>query len=207
MKTTFTQLLVIISTTVIFTSCFGGKTEEPEELTVTTDHAEEVAKEETPPQEVAAVQEEAAPTEESSEEGEPTEAPIAAESTSSGQEVDTNEVAMPPPVESMPMQQAEDIPAAVAAPEAAPQAEVVTYDMPTSGRVVLYSKKNNTKIFSETNKNSKVIGVLEQGDHELVEVQGEWARLNSGHFVMVKELSRKAIPRSMPGKLWRKPAA
>lgn len=60
-------------------------------------------------------------------------------------------------------------------------------------RRVLYVKANGTPVREKANSKATVLSKLKRGDHLLVNIEGDWARLDQGGYIAMKALSEKGI--------------
>jgi hypothetical protein len=86
----------------------------------------------------------------------------------------------------------------------APVAENPTAPTPaggSSGGVVRYVTPGGSKLYDKPNGES--LRNLEQGDHPLVNEEGEWSRTSDGYYVPAASLTAAPIPRLKQAKEWR----
>lgn len=114
------------------------------------------------------------------EDAEPVE-PTAQESEEAGQEA-----AVPPPAASLPQEQ-------LSAPVDTPVAATPPAVSGSATRRVLYVKANGTPVREKANSKAKILSKLKRGDHILVNIEGEWARLDQGGYIAMTGLSEKGI--------------
>jgi hypothetical protein len=74
--------------------------------------------------------------------------------------------------------------------------------IPSGEGRVKYVRSDRLSIYSQPNASSASLGKLEKGDHILVSIEGDWARLASGGFVQLASLSDKGIGRSRGQGTW-----
>ena len=70
-------------------------------------------------------------------------------------------------------------------------------------QAVYYVKAGGAKLYDQPGK-GRSTGALKKGDHVLVSVEGEWARIDNGKFVSMKNLSTKGIARAKSAAIWSK---
>jgi len=91
--------------------------------------------------------------------------------------------------------------AAAAAPADADTTAIAQPAVPFTGATVRYVIKGGTPVFDAPA--GRQIRSLGQGDHILVAVEGEWARVHDGTFVRAADLSEKAVPRPRSRAKWK----
>ncbi len=83
----------------------------------------------------------------------------------------------------------------------APVAENPTAPSPSGGGVVRYVSPGGSKLYDKPNGDT--LRSLEQGDHPLVNEEGEWSRTSDGYYVPAASLTSSPIPRAKQAKDWR----
>ena len=105
-------------------------------------------------------------------------------------------------------------PAADAAPASEPaSAEAAPVPPPTSespgsgmvmntARRVMYVRVDNAVMREKPEQKSKIVGKASKGDHFLVAIEGDWAKLDGGTYMSLKVLSEKAVGRPKKDAAW-----
>jgi hypothetical protein len=107
---------------------------------------------------------------------------------------------------------ADAAPASEPASEAAPVTPPAS-ESPGSGTVmntarrVMYVSVDNAVMREKPEQKSKIVGKASKGDHFLVAIEGDWAKLDSGVYMSVKVLSEKAVGRPKKEAAWAQGAA
>jgi hypothetical protein len=112
----------------------------------------------------------------------------------------------PPPVESVPLPEPESEPEKTA-PIYEEKVTNGSMDPASDGagtRRVLYVKVNGVKIYDSPNTAGKVVDRLNKGDHILVDIEGEWAKLGENQYVQMKSLSMRGIGKKKSKATWKK---
>ena len=100
-----------------------------------------------------------------------------------------HEGAVPPPAAvPAPVQQEQ-----IAAPIDTPAATTAPAIAGSATRRVMYVKSSGTPVREKANSKAKILNKLNRGDHILVNIEGEWARLDQGGYIAMKGLSEKGI--------------
>lgn len=114
---------------------------------------------------------------------------------------------------------ADAVPASDSAPASAPaSAEAAPVPPPTSeslvsgtvmntARRVMYVSVDNAVMREKPEQKSKIVGKASKGDHFLVAIEGDWAKLDGGTYMSLKVLSEKAVGRPKKDAAWSQGAA
>ena len=89
---------------------------------------------------------------------------------------------------------AEESAATPQSPTPVPQSQGTSVD--TTGATVWYVKSSATGVYDAPG--GKQVASLRKGDHILVVVDGEWAKVHDGTWIRAKDLSQKPIGRTRP---------
>ena len=89
---------------------------------------------------------------------------------------------------------AEEAAEAPESPTPVPQPQGSSVD--TTGAAVWYVKSSTTAVYDAPG--GKQVASLRKGDHILVVVDGEWAKVHDGTWLRTKDLSQKPIGRTRP---------
>ncbi|MFK7825696.1 MAG: hypothetical protein AB8G05_16205 [Oligoflexales bacterium] len=76
----------------------------------------------------------------------------------------------------------------------------------SSDRVVRFVTADGTPVYDRPDAGASSLSTLYQGDPLVVSIQGEWAEITSGRYVMTSSLSEKMIPRPQGESPWNPPA-
>jgi len=76
-----------------------------------------------------------------------------------------------------------------------------------TARRVMYVSVDNAVMREKAEQKSKIVGKASKGDHFLVAIEGDWAKLDSGAYMSVKVLSEKAVGRPKKDAAWSQGAA
>ena len=81
-------------------------------------------------------------------------------------------------------------------------------DAPTdsSDRVVRYVTADGTPVYDRPDPGASSLSTLYQGDPLVVAIQGEWAEITPGRYVMTSSLSEKIVPRLQGESPWGPPS-
>jgi len=71
-----------------------------------------------------------------------------------------------------------------------------------TGARVKYVQKGSVSVYSDASEGSSVVRTARKGDHLLVEVSGDWAKVSSGGFIKVADLTDKAVGRPRSSGRW-----
>lgn len=75
-----------------------------------------------------------------------------------------------------------------------------------SQRVVRYVTADGTTVYDRPDSSATSLSTLFQGDPLVVSIQGEWAEITSGRYVMTSSLSEQMIPRVRGVAPWTAPS-
>ncbi|NRA43650.1 MAG: hypothetical protein HRU09_01710 [Oligoflexales bacterium] len=75
-----------------------------------------------------------------------------------------------------------------------------------SDRVVRYVTSDGTPVYDRPDSSAASLSTLFQGDPLVVAIQGEWAEITSGRYVMTSSLSEKIVPRLKGESSWNPPS-
>ena len=98
-------------------------------------------------------------------------------------------------------------------PKAESQAEAAPVPPPTSespgtgtvmntARRVMYVSVDNAVMREKPEPKSKIVGKASKGDHFLVAIEGDWAKMDGGAYMSLKVLSEKAVGRPKKEAAW-----
>jgi hypothetical protein len=104
-------------------------------------------------------------------------------------------------VPQVPQATAAAAPATQAAPAAAPQSQPLPAAAPSSGSVVKYVTVSGVNLYAAPDGKS-VVKPLEQGDHPLVNDEGEWSKTSDGYFIQNSSLTTSPVGRVRTPKTW-----
>ena len=90
--------------------------------------------------------------------------------------------------------------------EAAPSPSLGDAPADTSDRVVRYVTADGTPVYDRPDSSATSLSTLYQGDPLVVAIQGEWAEITSGRYVMTSSLSEKIVPRQRNESSWNPPS-
>jgi len=76
-----------------------------------------------------------------------------------------------------------------------------------TARRVMYVSVDNAVMRENPEPKAKIVGKASKGDHFLVAIEGDWAKLDGGGYMSLKVLSEKAVGRSKKDAAWSQGAA